>query len=322
MNSVLEDQTMLQLNMGSASTTDNSFRRLSLDETLRRTARVYKTGFLVFSQVSLLTIGLQTVVWSLLLLLLLPAFGIDDPSKFDGQDPQYLVDHMWAFYGLSGVFLLESLLVGAIGEGAMIRAVADIYLKRQPNVRTCLRVGVNKACTLLAASFLALVGLMVGFVLLFLPGLYLSVKWFVQKPAIIIEGTGAIASFGRSSELVSMSWCYVFCTATIAYFFMMLCQVVWSAVFAGGNDAGHTLFSVWGTFIAAVPAVVFMPVLAIMMTIMYINLRVEKEGLNADRLARDLGRSEGTSGDSVAATRTYSPLVNEDDEAAAQVSSV
>jgi hypothetical protein len=126
-------------------------------------------------------------------------------------------------------------------------------------------------------------------ILLLFPGMYLSVAWFVITPAIVIEGHGAFGCFKRSMNLVSGSWCYVFCTFVIIYVFMIASQFIWSATFAGGNDASHTLFSVWGSAVSLVHAIIYAPVFAIMKTVMYINLRVEKEALNADVLARDLG---------------------------------
>jgi hypothetical protein len=65
--------------------------------------------------------------------------------------------------------------------------------------------------------------------------------------------------------------------------------MVWSLIFVGGSDFGHTLFSAKGSVIAVIPSIFSTPFLAIMETVMYFNLRVEKEGLNADVLLRDMG---------------------------------
>ena len=264
------------------------FQRLSLDESLRRTFAVYKAGFLLFTTVAGLVVLVDAVIWSVLIPVLTSAFGVVG-SEF--ADSQYLMDHMGAFYAINGIRMVLSTLIGSVGEGTMITAVANLYLQREPKLSTSLKTGAKKSPALIGAVLLSLVGGALGFVLLVVPGLYLSVAWFVITPAIVIEGYGVMGSFGRSMNLVSGSWCYVLCTYMCVCVFMLITQVIWSAVFAGGNDASHTIsiFSVWGSAVAMVPAIVYGPVFAIMKTVMYINLRVEKEAVNADVLARGFG---------------------------------
>ena len=121
----------------------------------------------------------------------------------------------------------------------------------------------------------------------------------------MVEGLGALASLKRSWELSSGSWCYVFCTFLICYFFMIVVQLIWSYIFLGGiNDVGKTMFSVAGSIAAIIPAVIFVPIFSIMMTLMYLNMRIEKEGLNADVLTRNMG-------DSGAIDSAYSPLIDQ-----------
>lgn len=65
-----------------------------------------------------------------------------------------------------------------------------------------------------------------------------------------------------------------------------------------------------GAILGSIPAIFFGPPLAIMMTIMYINLRIEKEGLNADLFARNLGESDGAN----AGESNYSSLLGRDED--------
>ena len=294
------------------------FQRLSLDESLRRTISVYCAGLVVFTQIASLIVLLNAIIWTVLLIVLLkPIFNIDNGSDF--TDPTYMVEHIGAFNALMLIKMVIGMMIGAVGNGAMIRAVADIYLKRQPNLKDCLLVGFQRGCTILTASFLGIIGISIGSLLLFVPGIYLAVVWFAVNPVIVIEGYGLCSAFRRSMNLVSGSWCYVFCTVMIVFIITMIIQMVWSAVVVGGNDAGHTLFSIYGSIVAIMPTIITGPSLGILMTIMYINLRIEKEGLNADLLARNLGESGGRNG----GIETYSPLVNDDDdEVTAQLTSV
>jgi hypothetical protein len=281
------------------SDTTNLFQRLSLDESLRRTVAVYRAGFLVFSQIGFLIIVTQTVLWASLLLVLRPAFGLDDDPNF--EDPVYLLSHLGGFYGILYINVILNIVISAVFNGAMIRVVADIYLQRKASVQDCLQLGARHACTIMGASFLSSMAIVVGMLFLFAPGVYLSVKLFVVNPAIVIEGLGVIGSLKRSYNLVTGSWCYVFCTHFIAMTFMLVLQMVWKAIFAGGSDP---LFTVWGAVVTAIPNVICVPIFACIMSIMYINLRVEKEGLNAENLAENLGESSGN-------VALYSSLLSE-----------
>jgi hypothetical protein len=274
------------------SDTTNLFQRLSLCESLRRTVEVYREGFLVFSQIGFLIVVAQTIVGAFILLVLRPAFGMDDDEKL--EDPDYFLSHIGSFYGFLFVTTALNIVVNALFGGAMIRAVADIYLQRKANVHDCLQLGARHACTIMGSSFLAYLAISVGMVLLFFPGLYLSVKLFVVTPAIVVEGLGVFGSLKRSYNLVTGSWCYVFCTYFIVMIFMVVLHLTWNAIwkasFAGGNDFA---FSLWGSIVATIPNVILVPIFSCMMTIMYINLRVEKEGINAEMLAQNLGNSSG-----------------------------
>ena len=98
------------------------------------------------------------------------------------------------------------------------------------------------------------------------------------------EGLGANAALRRSWSLVSNRWCYVFGTYVSSMAAMMVVQILWQSIFANFNA-----FTFFGSIMGALPSLVFNPILAVMMTIMYINLRIEKEGLNAEAFSRDLG---------------------------------
>lgn len=80
-----------------------------------------------------------------------------------------------------------------------------------------------------------------------------------------------------------------FCASFIVTFSSVVLNVTWSSLVVGGIDAGHTMFSPVGSALALIPGLVLIPIIGIFKTVMYFNLRVEKEGLDAHVLSRDLG---------------------------------
>jgi hypothetical protein len=265
---------------------DATFERLSLDESLRRTFSVYRRGFGIFTLIAVLLSAIMAALWAILLPILLALLNVDGK---DFADPDYLVDHMKQFYLLLGANWVLSVLLGAVAQGMMIKAVADVYLEQAPAFKDCFKIGLKKAGVILLASLLVLVPITFGFLFFLVPGMYLAVQWFVVGPAIVIENKGVVGSMKRSWELVSGSWCYVFCTFLIVTLSSGVFQWIWSALVVGGTDAGHTLFSAVGYVLTLIPGIVVIPITGIVRTVMYFNLRVEKEGLNAHVLSRDLG---------------------------------
>jgi hypothetical protein len=98
------------------------------------------------------------------------------------------------FVSLAGIFWLQ---------GALVLAVDDV---RDGHADLSIRETLNRVLprlnTLTLAGLLAGLGILIGFVLLIVPGLYLWTIWLLIVPAIMLEGHGILGSFGRSRELV------------------------------------------------------------------------------------------------------------------------
>jgi hypothetical protein len=101
------------------------------------------------------------------------------------------------------VSLLLSLVGGLLVQGALVEAVRDLHSNRPPAgtqelyARTRERLG-----TLLGASLVYGLGVVVGIVLLIIPGLIAIARWSLIVPLIVIERRGWRESFSRSNQLV------------------------------------------------------------------------------------------------------------------------
>lgn len=88
-------------------------------------------------------------------------------------------------------------------QGALVRAVDDIR-----DGRADLSFGETfervrpQLPAILVAGILAALGIILGLILLIIPGLYLLTRWILIIPVIVLEGRSAGESFGRSWELV------------------------------------------------------------------------------------------------------------------------
>ena len=97
-----------------------------------------------------------------------------------------------------------SLVGGLLVQGALVGAVNDLYSNRPAAPtralydRTRERLG-----TLLGASLVYGFGVVLGIVLLIVPGLIAIARWSLIVPLIVIERRGWREAFSRSNQLVT-----------------------------------------------------------------------------------------------------------------------
>jgi len=171
--------------------------------------------------------------------------------------------------GTLGILLgsLVSIVAAFVLQATLVKAVQDV---RDGHTDLSISQTVNEALPYLAsvagASILAGIAITIGLLLLIVPGLFLITIWAVIVPVIIIERSGALASFGRSRQLVRGHGWHVFGTLVLVYIIMLVVNIVLSLIFSAlPHVLGSGLSSVIsGTLIS--------PFLAIVVTLVYYRL--------------------------------------------------
>lgn len=228
-------------------------------------------------------------------------------SKDENGEPNQLM-----MGKLAGVYaeLFFSTFVGIVGNAAIALAVGQLYINGHPDTSQCLKKGLGSFCTLFCGScfvgiitgaaifIVAFIGMLLWFsgyaILRFLTILlavaavsayfYLNVALTLFIPAVMIEQKDAVNGLKRSFELVTKNFCFVFCTSFCLSLIMGFINIAVSL---------FTLDGMLGTAIAKLPFLIQFPLQAILMTVVYFNIRVTHEGLNRDVLARELNWFDG-----------------------------
>ena len=152
-------------------------------------------------------------------------------------------------------------------QATLVKAVQDV---RDGRVDLSLGETVRAATPYLwavaGASILAGIAITVGLILLIVPGLYLITIWAVIVPVIVLEQSGALASFGRSQQLVRGRGWHVFGTLVLVFIILIAVNLILGLIFSALPDVlGNGLSSVIsGTLIA--------PFLALVVTLVYYRL--------------------------------------------------
>ncbi len=130
-----------------------------------------------------------------------------------------------------------------------------------------------------------------GFLACIIPGVYLSVAWVAAVPALLLEDLRGRGALKRSRELVSDRWWPTAAALLVATILAAIVQSVISGlllamVFSGASDLVGALAQAVANTAASVLTT---PFTAAVVTVIYFDLRVRKEGFDLELLARQVG---------------------------------
>ena len=198
--------------------------------------------------------------------------------------------------GAAGVNLTVTLLsavVTVLGTALCFKVVAAAYAGGRAEWRSSLEFAGPRIAPVLWAAFLAGAGIVLGFLALIVPGVWLLVSWSVFLPALLFEGLGPPRALGRSFELVRGRW-----LATLGVLIVAgLVSSVASGIVSAGFDAllssglGDHVFSaaLIDSVGNAAASAIGLPFQAAMIAVLYFDLRARKERMTAYDVASRLG---------------------------------
>jgi hypothetical protein len=177
-----------------------------------------------------------------------------------------------ALLSLAGIIgsllaLIVELFAGFLLQAALVKSVQDIRDGRADlSVGETVSAGLRDIWPVAAASILAGIGIAIGLVLVIVPGLWLITIWAVIIPVIVVERSGALASFGRSRQLVRGHGWHVFGTLVLVFIIEIVVDLVLSLVFSALPHVWRSGLStiISGTLIA--------PFIALAVTLIYYRL--------------------------------------------------
>jgi hypothetical protein len=169
-------------------------------------------------------------------------------------------------------------------ERSMEHAVQDVRDGRADlSIRETVSAATPYIWSVAAASILAGFAITIGLILIIVPGLWLITIWAVIIPVIVIERSGALASFGRSRQLVRGHGWHVFGTLVLVFIILIVVDLVLGIIFVA---LPIVLRSGLGTVISGT---LVAPFLAVIVTLIYYRL----VGTNGGGPAAQGGYAEG-----------------------------
>jgi hypothetical protein len=176
--------------------------------------------------------------------------------------------------GLAVLGFLGMLLLSPLSQAIMLHTAFQDMSERRISLSESIRAAFGRWLPLIGISICVGVGVMCGFILLIVPGIILTIMWYVANPACIVERLGVFASMARSSDLTKGHRWSIFGMVVL----LAIASGVMSAVLKGVLGlTGSTGLVIAGTLAWTALAGAFGAIFAI---VTYHDLRVAKEGID------------------------------------------
>lgn len=191
---------------------------------------------------------------------------------------------------LQVLLLVVSLIASSLATAAAFRLVADAYLGRTVDPAASLRFGLRRFLSVIWISLV--IGLLVAIasVFLLIPGIYLFVAWSVAVPALLGENLAIAAALGRSRALVRGRFWPCAGVLILAVLLALVVTLVILAVLGAllGSSGNDTVVFIEEGVASLFANTLVLPFQVAVTTVLYIDLRVRKEGFDIQLLTHSL----------------------------------
>ena len=186
-------------------------------------------------------------------------------------------------------------LIGPLVSALHVHAVSEVREGRKPRLAWVARQGLRVLPVVAAAAIISWLGILVGFMLLVVPGVYLALRWFVVAQAAAIEDEGWMPALRRSGELVSGHYGHVF---LLGLYTFLIAAV---PAFLIGLGFANESTSVASFIVGAILSVILYSFAALATALLYFDLRVR------ERVVTTVGRSPEPLEDSPPSEHSWDP---------------
>ncbi len=185
---------------------------------------------------------------------------------------------MGLFVGAIGAAI--SIIIWAILEAAIIRAAAQATIGDPVDPEASYRYGFKRIGSVILVSLLVGLAVFGGLILLVIPGLIFAVFLCVAIPALIVENRRGTDAMSRSWNLVKGHFWHTVGVVVVAGLITGVIDGIISSI--GGN----AWFTRW--VFTAIATVLTAPYSALVLVLLYLDLRARSESLTADALRSEL----------------------------------
>jgi hypothetical protein len=182
-------------------------------------------------------------------------------------------------------------LASQLATAASFEIVSGDYLEETPTWQASLLEARKRLRSLVWVSFLYFGALLLGTLACIIPGVYLYVAFAVYVPALLFEDLRGRAALRRSKGLLQGRWWPAFGVLVVTQIITSIINGALNGLLLGiissaDNEAVDALARALST---SVSSILTTPFAAAVITVLYFDMRVRKEGFDLELLARRIG---------------------------------
>jgi hypothetical protein len=251
-------------------------RPLSLGEILDRTFTLYRRNFLLFFGITALP------------QLLVLGFNLFQVLLKGRPGAAKVASGSVIAVGIIGILvgLIVYLVAYLFAHGGTVYAISDLYLGRSTSIGASLRRMRGQAGSLLGVLILNGLVVMIAFIFLIIPGVYVACRLITCVPAALLENLGPRESLERSFALTkdnagrSFVIYLLYLVIFYAIFFLLAFPFMVAVAVSAKNPAMMTMWTMLMQVGTTLATILVTPIFTIASTVFYYDLRVRKEAFD------------------------------------------
>jgi len=176
---------------------------------LNRTFASIRDNWRSFSLASIVIIGIPYFLVNLI-----PALsGVFASGVISGGD--VLANYMGILIGVGVLTAIVVMISTFVLQSLIIHTAIKDFQGQSVGFSESFGVALKYLLPVLGFGILGGLGILLGFILLIVPGIILALMWYVAVPVMIVEKTGVMGAFGRSAELTSGNKWWILLTVIV-----------------------------------------------------------------------------------------------------------
>jgi len=198
------------------------------------------------------------------------------------------------FFSVLAVTVVLSIFFAVLTQGALVRATAAHSEGRKASFAESAMAGLRVVLPLFVLGVLLGLGIILGVVLLIVPGVLLYLMWAVAAPALVEEGTGVFGAFARSRELTKGARWTVLGLGLIMilmyWLFSLVIGILFLALYGRNGLQGMATTMQNGLpigflLVSGLVTTILTAILNTIQTSLYVELKNWKDGPGSEKLA-------------------------------------
>ena len=208
-------------------------------------------------------------------LLVLRLLLIGDPRRIMEGGPTQVPLFTWRYFLVGGTSIITFVLMGAV----LVTLTSQAYLGETVDAGEAVRRVWRRLPGVFLASVASTIAIGIGLMLLLVPGLYLTARYFAVNTVLLLEDASVGTAFKRSATLSDGRKRHILNTLGLAFliYYVLILGITMVSLLLGGF--------VLQQVISTVGVILIYPMVGITNVLLYYDARIQGEGLDVELMA-------------------------------------